>query len=150
MSPWLHTRLWEIIYTFLLYDKFQMQRKSYIYNIPHCNYDLKLFSQFFGVPAVAQQKWIQLAFMQLQVWSLALFSGLKELALLWVGHRHSSDSELWWLWCRLAPIALIHLGTSTCHGCSPKKHNNNNNNKIILTIFLKIFKYLICWFSLLL
>ena len=21
------------------------------------------------------------------------------------------------------------LGTSICHGCSPKKNNNNNNNK---------------------
>ena len=23
-----------------------------------------------------------------------------------VGHRHSSDPELWWLWCRPASVAL--------------------------------------------
>ena len=40
-----------------------------------------------------------------------------------VGHRHSSDLELW-LWRRQATIALDStpsLGTSICFRCSPKK-----------------------------
>ena len=35
-----------------------------------------------------------------------------------VGLRHSLDPALLWLWRRLGPTSL---GTSICHGCSPRK-----------------------------
>ena len=41
-----------------------------------------------------------------------------------VDRRCGSDPALPWLWCRLAATALIgppSLGTSMCHGCSPRK-----------------------------
>ena len=56
-----------------------------------------------GVPLLAQQKWICLVSIRMQVRSLALFSGLRiqRCHELWcgVGHRHSSDPALLWLWC---------------------------------------------------
>ena len=42
----------------------------------------------------------------------ALIPGLAQ----WV-----EDPALLWLWCRLAAVAPIQLGTSICHGCSPQK-----------------------------
>ena len=45
-----------------------------------------------------------------------------------VGHRHSSDWVLLWLWHRLAAAALIQcLGPSIYHGCGPKKKKNLRN-----------------------
>ena len=38
-----------------------------------------------------------------------------------VGHRHSSDPTLLWLWHRPAAAALIQLGMSVYNECSPKK-----------------------------
>ena len=46
-----------------------------------------------------------------------------------VGCRHGLDPALLWLWHRPAAIALIRppsLGTSICHGCSPKKPKKIN------------------------
>ena len=68
---------------------------------------------------------VWLASMRMQVWSLALFSGLK----IWCCH------ELWcrfadsaWIWhccgCGCRPVATAltpSLGTSICCGCGPKK-----------------------------
>ena len=51
------------------------------------------------VSVVAQRKWIWLASMRTQIWTLALLSG--------VGWRLSSDLTLLWLWCRPAAAALI-------------------------------------------
>ena len=86
----------------------------------------KMSEYILGVPVVAQRKQIWLAFMRTQIWSLASFSGLKiqhccelwrrlqarlgscvSVAVVWVG-GYSSD------W-------TPSLGTSTCHGCGPKK-----------------------------
>ena len=39
-----------------------------------------------------------------------------------VGHRHGSDPELLWLWCRLAAAAMI-LPLMCCR-CGPKKQTN--------------------------
>ena len=61
-----------------------------------------------GVPIVVQQKQIWLAFMRMQVRSLASISGLR----IWcccgcgVGHRHGLDLALLWLWYRPAATAL--------------------------------------------
>ena len=41
----------------------------------------------------------------MQVQSLALLSGLRIAMSCGVGHRHSSDLALLWLWCSLAAIA---------------------------------------------
>ena len=62
-----------------------------------------------GVPIVAQQTWTPLVSMRMWVRSLAPLSGLKDPALLWaaVGHTHSLDLALLWLWHRLAASALI-------------------------------------------
>ena len=62
-----------------------------------------------GVPTVAQQKWIQLGTMRLRVRSLASLSGLRigRCHKLWCSRRHSSDLVLLWLWCRPAAAAPI-------------------------------------------
>ena len=68
-----------------------------------------------GVPVVAQQKRIRLVSTRMQVQFLALLSGLG----IW---RHCKLCCK--LWCRLTAVALIpppSLGTSICHGHSPKK-----------------------------
>ena len=49
-----------------------------------------------------------------------------------VGHRHGSDPELLWLWCRLAAVAPIlplawELLCAT--GCGPKKLNKQTNEQ---------------------
>ena len=92
-----------------------------------------------GVPVVAQWKQIWLASMKTQVWSLAFLSGLR------IQHCHE-------LWCRLqallrscVAVALVYassyssdwapiLGTSMCHGCSPKKikKKTQSNNMLII------------------
>ena len=62
---------------------------------------------------MAQQKWIWLASMRMQVWALASLSGLR----IWhchelscgVGRRHGSDSLWLWLWHRPAATASIWL-----------------------------------------
>ena len=41
-----------------------------------------------------------------------------------IGRRRGQDPALLWLWCRLAAVSsdsTTSLGTSTCHGCGPKK-----------------------------
>ena len=49
-----------------------------------------------------------------------------------VSRRRGLDPELLWLRRGPAAVALIQplsLGTSTCHGCGPKKSKNKNKNK---------------------
>ena len=78
-----------------------------------------------GVPVAAQQKQICLVSMGMQVWSLALPSGL--------GIWHCC--ELWWrsqMWLGSCIAVVVYagsyssdstpsLGTSICWGCGPKK-----------------------------
>ena len=50
-----------------------------------------------------------------------------------VGHRHSSELVLLWLWSRpvaTTPIRPLSLGTSIYHGCSPKKKDKRQKIKI--------------------
>ena len=90
--------------------------------------------QSYGVPVVAQRKWIWLASMRTQVQSLASLSGLR------IRHRH----ELWCrsqiqLWSHIA-VAVVSasnyssdltpsLGTSMCLGCAPKNTPSKLINK---------------------
>ena len=62
-----------------------------------------------GAPIVAQRKRFRLGTMRLRVRSLASFSGLRIRCCreLCEGHRHSSDLEWLWLWCRPAVTAQI-------------------------------------------
>ena len=49
-----------------------------------------------------------------------------------VGHRHSLDLALLWLWRRLAatvPDSTPSLGTSTCCGYGPKKTKEKKKKK---------------------
>ena len=64
---------------------------------------------YFGVPIVAQQKWIWLVSVRTQVWSLASISGLRtwHCGELWCRSRHSSDPTWLRLWHRPAAIAPI-------------------------------------------
>ena len=61
------------------------------------------------IPVLAQWEEIWLASMRIQIWSLALLSGLR----IWcchicgVGCRHGSDPTLLWLWCRPGATAPI-------------------------------------------
>ena len=78
-----------------------------------------------SVPIVAQWEQIQLVSIRIQVQFLASLSRLRSgiAVSCGVGCRHSLDVALR-LWCRpaaLAPIWSPSLGTSICHGCSPKK-----------------------------
>ena len=61
----------------------------------------------YGVPIVAQWEWIWLGSMRMQVWFLALLRGLRIWSCSGIGHRHSSDLVLLWLWCRPAATAQI-------------------------------------------
>ena len=80
-----------------------------------------------GVPIVAQQKWIWLVSWRMRVWSLASLSGSG------IQHCH----ELWYklqMWLRswgVIAVALIQAlaRTSTCHRCGPKKKEKKQNPK---------------------
>ena len=85
-----------------------------------------------GVPVVAQQKWIQLGTMRLQVRSLALLSGLR----IWrchcgVGRRHGSDPVLLWPWHRPAAVAPINpnLEPSYATGVALKKRERERDEQ---------------------
>ena len=69
----------------------------------------RLKKLFWGVPVVAQQKWIWLVSMRTCVRSLALLNGLsiQRCHELWCSHRHSSDLALLWLWHMPAAASLI-------------------------------------------
>jgi len=89
--------------------------------------------QKLGVPIVAQQKWIWLASMRMQVQSLAFLSRL----------RIQRYCELWyrsqtWLRSGIA-VAVVQasrcsydwtssVGTSICHECRPEKTNKQKKN----------------------
>ena len=62
-----------------------------------------------GVPIMAQQKWIWLVSMSIQVQSLASLSGLRirHCRELWCRSQMWLDPKLLWLWCRPAATALI-------------------------------------------
>ena len=79
------------------------QRRKKIINI------LGVSEKWLGVPIEVQQKWTQLISMRTQVWSLALFSGLRiqHCPELW-GRSQTWLGWIWhlpWLWCRSAAIA---------------------------------------------
>ena len=92
----------------------------------------KFGNMYIGIPVVVQQKWIWLVSMKMQVWSLALLSGL----------RIRCCCELW---CRsqmqlgsLSTVAVVQagdcssdstpsLGTSICHNHSPKKRGKKKS-----------------------
>ena len=89
---------------------------------------------FWGVPVMAQRKWIWLASMRTQVGSLASLIGLR----IWCCHD---------LWCRpqaslrsCVAVAVVqasgyssdsipNLGTSICHGCSSKKREKKKGGE---------------------
>ena len=88
---------------------------------------------FFGVPVVAQQKWILLASMRTQVRSLALLSGLR------IQHCHE-------LWCRPAATApLWPLAWKAPYATRVAlKNNNDNKNKLIFfqkVVFFSFFSF---------
>ena len=66
-----------------------------------------------------------------------------------VGHRHSSDPALLWLWCSLAATALIGplaWGTPYATGTTLKRKINKQTNKqtkfkSLLVKFARIFSY---------
>ena len=96
-------------------------KMKYNYKLPNS----QKFYLFLGVPIMAQWKRISLAFMRMEVWSLASLSGLRiRLAMSYgVGRRCGSDPEFLWLWCRPAAVALIRplVWELLCHRCGPKK-----------------------------
>ena len=59
------------------------------------------------------------------------------------------DPKLLWLWCRLAAVAPIRppsLGTSICHGYSPKKTKDQKKkkkkNNVSISTTLDVFLFL--------
>ena len=56
---------------------------------------------------MAQWKQIQLVY--IDSWPLSVGWGSSVAVSCGVGHRHSSDPTLLWLWCRPAGVALIQL-----------------------------------------
>ena len=81
---------------------------------------------------MAQWKRIRLGTMRSWVRSLALLSGLSIAVSCGVGHRHSSDPMLLWLWRRLAATALIRPLTwepAYDTGAALKRQKTKNKNK---------------------
>ena len=60
-----------------------------------------------------------------------------------IGHRHSSDTALLWLWCRLAATALIWplaWEPPYATGAALKKVKTKQNKKIKNTVFSKFWR----------
>ena len=101
-----------------------------------------------AVPNVAQWKWIWLASMRTQVWSLTSLSGLRiSIAVSYgVGCRPGLDPSLLWLWHRLVATALnwplaweppYATDAALCRG--EKKKDKNRVSKMA-------YKYLVTQF----
>ena len=83
-----------------------------------------------GVPIVAQQKWIWLESMRMQVWSQALLSGLR----IWCCCEPWCRSKMWLRYDVAVAVSRAStyssdstpcMGTSICHKCCPKKTKKN-------------------------
>ena len=121
----------------------------YYYTRALFNHDNFSCSKVCSIMVVLSWKWIWLVSMRMQVWSLALLSGLRIQCWLWAV-VYVADMAWIWRCCGCSSNSTPpSLGTSVCHGYGPKKTKEKNHKvcSIINNIAsLTFFWFILVWY----